>query len=339
MAENDRVINYRNPEGGMVNTTNKPVFITNNSLMREIYRKVQLVARSDVPVMITGESGTGKEVIARMIHALSKRNDNLIVAINCGAIPRDLIESELFGHDKGAFTGAVEKKDGCFKTADKGTLFFDEIGEISPEIQVKLLRAVELNTFRPVGSSREEEVDVRLIAATNKNLLNAISDGEFREDLFYRLSVIEINIPPLRERKDDIPVLTDYFMKVFATKYERQSITISEDCMNKMIDYDWPGNVRELRNVIERFFVICPEPTVTPEYLPGKISKCEGNPIHTVDGHIMIPVGTTIEEAEKRLIFQTLDSVGNNKSEAARILGFSRKTLHNKLEAYEINCS
>jgi len=310
----------------------KPVLVTQNPVMEDLLKTVNQVARTNASVLITGESGTGKEVIAQLVHFNSKRKDKAFIAVNCGAIPRDIIESELFGHEKGAFTGAVSRKEGCFEMANNGTLFFDEIAEMSSNMQVKLLRAVEVSAFRRVGGSKEVTVDVRLIAATNKNLKTGMDDGLFREDLFYRLSVMELYIPPLRQRKDDIPLLAEYFLSLYLDKYEVPRKKLSDECLNMMMMYDWPGNVRELRNVMERLVIVCPDDEIQPQCLPSRISKYEK--VVNVRGHIQIPLGTTIEEAEKSIITHTLASVDNNISEAARVLGVSRKTLHNKLNKF-----
>jgi DNA-binding NtrC family response regulator len=295
----------------------------------EIRSAVNLVAKSQTPILITGESGTGKEVIARLIHFQSNRADKPFIAVNCAALPKDVIENELFGHEKGAFTGALLKKAGCFELADEGSLFFDEIAEMSSETQAKLLRAIELQGFRRLGGKEEVHVNVRPIAATNKNISAALKSKELREDLYYRLSVIEIFIPPLRERKEDISLLVEHFLSFFSEKYGKPRQVFSDECFEMLIAYEWPGNVRELKNVVERSVVICQNEVIGPESLPERLS-----PQQVVRSHITIPVGSSTHEAERLLILQTLASVGNNKSKAARILGVSRKTLHNKLLSF-----
>ncbi len=295
--------------------------------IEEVRSAIDLVANSQTPVLITGESGTGKEVAARLIHLKSDRSKRPFVAINCAALPRDVIENELFGHEKGAFTGAVEKKSGCFELANSGTLFFDEIGEMSPETQAKLLRAIEQKAFRRLGGKEEISVDVRMVAATNKNIAAALKSGEFRQDLYYRFSVIEIFMPPLRERKEDILLLTEYFFSSFKIKYGKTKQYITDDALNVLVDYHWPGNVRELRNALERVVVTSPNGGIRSEHLTQRILKNEsGN-----GASITIPIGTSSDEAERQLILQTLTFVKNNKSKAAKMLGVSRKTLHNKL--------
>jgi transcriptional regulator with PAS, ATPase and Fis domain len=249
--------------------------------------------------------------------------------VNCAALPKDVIENELFGHEKGAFTGALPKKAGCFELADGGTLFLDEIAEMTTETQAKLLRAIELQGFRRLGGKEEINVNVRTIAATNKNVSAALKSRELREDLYYRLSVIEIFIPPLRERKEDIALLAEHFLSLFSEKYGKPRQHFSDECLEMLIAYEWPGNVRELKNVVERSVVICQNEVLSPQALPERISAQQSIP-----SNITIPLGSSAQVAERMLILQTLASVGNNKSKAARILGVSRKTLHNKLLSF-----
>ncbi len=302
------------------------VLVGRSSIIREIRSAVNLVAKTNTTVLITGESGTGKEVVARLIHSQSNRASNPFIALNCATLPKDVIENELFGHEKGAFTGALIKKPGCFEMADTGTLLFDEVAEMSLDTQAKLLRAIETQKFRRLGGKEELRVDVRVIAATNRNVATALKAKELREDLYYRLSVIEVYIPPLRERKEDIPLLIDYFLSLFTSKYGKPNRCFSEECLEMLSEYAWPGNVREIRNVVERAVVICPDEILGPQYIPERIQK--QNPVKQ---HIYIPLGCSAHEAERILILQTLASAGNNKAKAARILGVSRKTLHNKL--------
>ena len=305
------------------------VLVGRSPAISEIRSAVNLVAKSQTTVLITGESGTGKEVVARLIHQQSNRAEKRFVALNCATFPRDVIENELFGHEKGAFTGALLKKQGCFELADKGTLLFDEIAEMSLETQAKLLRAIETQKFRRLGGREEIKVDIRMIAATNKNISIALKTKELREDLYYRLSVIEIYLPPVREHKEDIPLLVEYFMSSSRSKYDKQQQRFTDEALELLNDYDWPGNVREIRNIIERAVVICPHDYIGPRYLPDRIRQQV--PTRTL---INIPLGSSSQEAEKILILQTLASVGNNKSKTARILGLSRKTLHNKLAGF-----
>lgn len=326
--------------------SDKPFFITQNAAMLDLLEKVKLVAKTKATVLLTGENGTGKEVLAQLINYHSDCSKKSMFVINCGAIPTELVESELFGHEKGAFTGATAKKEGCFELADEGTLFLDEIGEMPLNIQVKLLRAVEVGSFRRVGGKEEIKVNVRLISATNKILFDQVKSGKFREDLYYRLNVIELFVPPLRHRKDDIALLTEYFFNHFTASYGIEKIGIEEECLEFFRAYDWPGNVRELRNVVERMVVFSNGRLITADMLPSQLRQVDGQeqqtnyqPVTNYENVMQIPVGTSLEEIERRVIEQTLNSVDNNKTEAAKILGFARKTLHNKLDKYkEINC-
>ncbi|MFN0157107.1 MAG: sigma-54-dependent transcriptional regulator [Bacteroidota bacterium] len=298
--------------------------------MQLVQQTINSVAPSDANVFICGESGTGKELVARALHAGSKRAGRPFVAINCAALPKDILENELFGHEKGAFTGAINQKPGCFELANGGTIFLDEIGEMTTETQAKLLRVIEAQSYRRLGGRYEIKVDVRVVAATNRPVASALEDGALRSDLYYRLSVVEIELPPLRDRRDDILLLAQHFLNVFTFKYGKPIRGFSEDYMEMFKSYSWPGNVRELRNAIERAVVICPGDVIATHDLPGKILKTQ----HEIM-HISIPIGSSVEEAEKKLILETLASVGNNKAKASRILGVSRKTLHNKLNNFK----
>ncbi|MBI2428637.1 MAG: sigma-54-dependent Fis family transcriptional regulator [Ignavibacteriales bacterium] len=297
--------------------------------IEEVKSAIDLVANSHTAVMITGESGTGKEVVARLIHLKSDRSRQPFIALNCAALPKDIIENELFGHERGAFTGALKKKEGNFEAANGGTLFFDEIAEMNPDTQAKLLRVIEQKAFRRLGGDKEIHVDVRTIAATNKNIHDAMSNGEFRQDLYYRFSVIEIHMPPLRERKEDIPLLIDHFFPIFKEKHNRPERHFREDTLELLKQYEWPGNVRELRNVIERVVVTSSADAIAPEELPLTIKKSETNSVY-----VNIPLGTTYREAERMLLIKTLAYAKNNKSRTAKLLGVSRKTLHNKLHEF-----
>lgn len=295
-----------------------------------IRQTTNTVAPSDANVFIWGESGTGKELIAKGLHSKSKRASKPFIAINCAALPKDILENELFGHEKGAFTGALNQKPGCFELADGGTLFLDEIGEMSAETQAKLLRAIEEQCFRRLGGRHEIRVDVRIVAATNRNISSALDQGTLRSDLYYRLSVVEIELPPLRNRKQDILPLANHFLRMFGLKYGKEIRGFTSDYIEMLESYHWPGNIRELRNAIERAVVICPGESISVLDLPEKILKTQNEIMH-----ISIPIGSSVEEAEKKLILETLASVGNNKAKAARILGVSRKTLHNKLHSFD----
>ncbi len=304
-----------------------PVFVSSHPLVLDILSRIKLIANSAASVLITGESGTGKDIIAHLVHQMGERRLQPFIAINCAALPKDVVDNELFGHEKEAFTGAVSKKAGCFELAHGGTLFLDEIVEMHPQTQAKLLRAIENKSFRRLGGREEVLVETRVIAATNRNIHAALKDGTLREDLFYRLSIVEISIPPLRDRKNDIPLLIEYFVSIFAKQYEQIPKRFSEDAIEMLMAFDWPGNVRELRNLVERMMLVCPNETITTRYLPEKIAGIKSNL-----NSITIPIGSSLAELEKILIRRTLESVDNNKSAAARILGISRRTLHSKLK-------
>jgi DNA-binding NtrC family response regulator len=304
--------------------------------MQEVFHLVELVAPSTASVLITGESGTGKELVARTIHDLSPRKSKPFVAINCAAIPETLIESEIFGHEKGAFTGALERRTGCFELAEGGTLLLDEIGEMPIATQAKLLRVLEDRKLRRLGSKVETTVDVRVLAATNKVPEEAVGRGELRNDLFYRLNVFNINMPPLREHKDDVPDLVHFLLKEMSAKHNRQVRTVSEPVMQIFQQHSWPGNVRELRNTLERAVIVCEGSLVEPRHLPPGFGNVVPRPVITEANAVRVSVGTTVDEAEKQLILKTLESTHNNKTRAAEILGISLKTLHNKLKEYRM---
>jgi DNA-binding NtrC family response regulator len=302
--------------------------------MQEIFLLVEQVAPSTASVLITGESGTGKELVARTIHDLSPRKNKPFVAINCSAIPETLIESEIFGHEKGAFTGALERRAGCFELAEEGTIFLDEIGEMPIGTQAKLLRVLEDHKLRRLGSKIETTVDVRVLAATNKPPEEAVAKGQLRNDLYYRLNVFNIEMPPLREHKEDIPELTQSLLQSMNEKHGRKAAAVSEAVMASFHSYDWPGNVRELRNLLERAVIVCESAMIEPKHMPPGFGHA---PIRSSvnDGNaVRVGVGTTVEEAERLLILKTLESTHNNKTRAADILGISLKTLHNKLKEY-----
>ena len=299
--------------------------------MRQIYTIIEQVAGSAVSVLISGESGTGKEVVANTIHDLSPRSTRPFVAINCSAIPETLMESELFGHERGAFTGAINRREGCFELANTGTLFLDEIAEMPAMLQAKLLRVLEERRLRRVGGSREIAVDVRVLAATNKDPQEAVRRGELREDLLYRLNVIHIKLPPLRDRREDIPLLAQHLVDELGQRHSRQVRLIAPEVLELFSRYPWPGNVRELRNVIEHAIVVCEGQKIERSHLPTHLEV--GSPI-TPDETISFPVGVTLEQAERELILRTLIKTNNNKTRAAELLQISLKTLHNKLKAY-----
>src|SRR5271166_6150507 len=302
--------------------------------MQEIFRLIELVAPSTASVLITGASGTGKELVARTIHQLSPRRDRPFVAINCAAIPETLIESEIFGHEKVAFTGALERRTGCFELAEGGTILLDEIGEMPVATQAKLLRVLEDHKLRRLGSKVETSVDVRVLAATNKVPDDAVASGELRSDLYYRLNVFNIHMPPLREHKEDIADLVQLLVSEMSTKHGRKVAAVSEAVLNLFNNYTWPGNVRELRNTIERAVIVCDSGMIETKHLPPGFGHAILRTSANDPDAIRLGVGTTVGEAEKMLILKTLESTSNNKTKAAEILGISLKTLHNKLKEY-----
>jgi DNA-binding NtrC family response regulator len=300
--------------------------------MQEVYRWIELAATSTAPVLVFGESGTGKELVARTIHDLSNRRNKPFVAINCAAIPETLIESELFGHERGAFTGATERRLGCFELADGGTLFLDEIAEMDSNTQAKLLRVLQEGSFRRVGGGKAEvQVDVRVVAATNRVPTEAIAQGQLREDLFYRLNVFSIRLPPLRERAEDIPLLARTFVEEFNRQDNRQVRGLTADTERQLERWTWPGNVRELRNVIQRAVVLSGTGFIAPEHLPDNV-------LGTAPPAPTAPAGsvTPIREMERDLILRALEETHQDKRRAAQLLGISLKTLYNKLAKYGI---
>ena len=307
-------------------------FIGVSKSMREVFDLINNVAGRDVCVMITGESGTGKEVVARSIHRLSRRDTKPFIPLNLAAIPETLMESELFGHERGAFTGAVVMRQGCFEQANAGTLFLDEIAEMPLSLQPKLLRVLSDGRVRRLGGSHEFEFDVRVIAATNRDPMRAIEEGRLRDDLYYRLNVVPIALPPLRERQEDIPLLVQFFISEFNRKHQIGIEGITDDGSELLRNYPWPGNVRELRNVIERAVVLTKGEWIEEGNLPPYIRNSTLTP-----DKLTFSIGaTTVAEAERELIVKTLERAGNNKAEAARQLGVDVKTIYNKLRSYNI---
>ncbi len=300
--------------------------------MRKVYRIVEQAAPTSASVLINGESGTGKELVAQTIHQLSPRAAAPFVAINCAAIPETLLESEIFGHEKGAFTGASDRRQGCFELADHGTLFLDEIAEMTPSTQVKLLRVLQERTFRRLGGRQEQKVDVRVIAATNQEPAEAVKNGKLREDLFYRLNVFAITLPTLRERKEDLPLLIQSFLAEFNARNGKSIAAVDQEAMRTLESYNWPGNVRELRNVIERATILADGEFIDARLLPNVLVAAGEAPKPALS----LAPGTTVEEAERRLIQMTLEHTRDNKTRAAEILGISLKTLHNKLNRLKL---
>ncbi len=335
----ERQLSYKGSLGELVGTSSK---------MQEIFSLLQQAGPSKACVLITGESGTGKELVARTVHALSPRRQGPFFAINCAALPETLIESELFGHEKGSFTGASERRAGCFEVAQRGTLLLDEIGEMPMQTQAKLLRILEDSKVRRLGGKTEFEVDVRVVAATNKVPEEAVRGGHLREDLFYRLNVFHIHLPPLRERPEDIAAIAEALMVDLNRKHDCRVSDLAPAVLESLQRHNWPGNVRELRNVLERAVILSGEGTVElkhlPAFLQGRAPMAPGLSIQSAavpaapasdepEG-VKFHIGTTVEEAEKGLILRTLEHTRNNKTRAAEILGISLKTLHNKLKEY-----
>jgi transcriptional regulator with PAS, ATPase and Fis domain len=298
--------------------------------MTQVYELIRALGRSEAPVLITGESGTGKELAARTIHEASRRSGGPFTALNAAAIPRELVESDVFGHERGAFTGATRDRVGCFELANGGTLFLDEISEMPVELQAKLLRVLDDARFRRVGGRREIAVDVRVLSATNLPPRSAVRDGRLREDLYYRLNVFTLHLPPLRLREGDIPLLTEHFLAHFREKHGAPARGLHSETTEILERYRWPGNVRELRNVMERTTILAGSGLIEPPHLPSYVRS----PEEAEDGPVRIPSGLTVAEIERRLILQTLEDTGNNKAEAARRLGIHERTIRNKVRGY-----
>ena len=333
---------------------NLGIIVGKSPEMLEIYKTVGRIADKDITVLLTGESGTGKELITQAIHTNSSRNENKLVSVNISAIPKDLIESELFGHEKGAFTSAHNAKKGRFEEADKGTLLIDEIGEMSSDLQSKLLRVLEENKFYRLGSETPIEVDVRIVASTNRDLNYEIENGNFREDLYYRLNAISISLPPLRNRKDDIPILLEFFNNKYCEKFKIEKKIFLKETIQILIDYSWPGNVRELENTIKRVILLSPDNVINPNHLQEqaphiiKGSSIKGGTnqqikdivnnlvsnLHESSGNVYSDI---INKFEKQLLEIILDKTNGNKKKAALILGINRNTLAKKLSEFNLN--
>ena len=304
--------------------------------MTRLFETVALVAPSEATALIVGESGTGKELIANAIHQNSPRKNQSFIKVNCAALPETLLESELFGHEKGAFTGAITRKQGRFQLAHNSSILLDEIAEMAPATQAKILRVLQEREFEPVGSTQTIKVDTRVIAATNKNLDEEIKEGRFREYLYYRLNVVTVEVPPLHQRREDIPLLADFFLKPYAEKNRRLIKGFTPRATDLLMRYDWPGNVRELENVIERAVIMARGEMITPLEFPVDLQDLDGE---LKDARINLTPGRSLKEVEKVLILRTLEETGGNRTHAARILGISRRTLQLKLKEYGINPS
>jgi two-component system response regulator HydG len=304
--------------------------------MKDLLDMLAMVSPAEATVLITGESGTGKELIARCIHYNSPRKSHPMVVVNCAALTDTLLESELFGHEKGAFTGADKRREGRFMQADKGTIFLDEIGETSPTMQAKLLRVIQEREIERVGGEETLKVDVRILAATNRNLEEDVSAGKFREDLFYRLNVVTLNVPALRDRHDDIPLLAQHFLEKYSVKNRKTVKGFTPQAMDLLVKYEWPGNVRELENAIERAVILLTGEHISEKELPLSILQNVDPPEEQLLSPAAAADPRPLEEVEREAILAALEAVGGNKSEAARRLGITRKTLHQKLKRYGV---
>lgn len=302
--------------------------------MNKLFETMALVAPSEATVLIVGESGTGKELIANAIHQNSPRRDRPFIKVNCAALPETLLESELFGHEKGSFTGAIARKQGRFQLAHKSSIFLDEIAEMAPTTQAKILRVLQEREFEPLGGIHTIKVDTRVIAATNKQLDEEIKAGRFREDLYYRLNVVSLEVPPLRERGDDVALLTDFFLKKYTEKNNKLIKGFTPRAMDILMRHEWPGNVRELENIVERAVIMARGEMITPMEFPENLKELD---LELKEARINIAAGRSLKEVEKEMILRTLDETGGNRTHAADILGISRRTLQLKLKEYGIN--
>jgi transcriptional regulator with PAS, ATPase and Fis domain len=295
--------------------------------MQKVYSLIEDLANVETTVLVTGESGTGKELVAEALHYSGDRKDRPLVKVNCSALPESLLESELFGHVKGAFTGAIRDKQGRFQLAQGGTIFLDEIGDVSPRVQQRLLRVLQQKEFERVGDSTPVKADVRVIAATNKDLREKVKTGEFREDLYYRLNVVEVALPPLRDRREDIPLLADHFMKRLNAKLGKEISGVSDDVLKVFMNHPWPGNIRQLEHVLEHAFILCRQNAITVEHLPADFKD-------TVEARR--PLLTDGRTDERGMILQALEKAGGNKARTAKLLGISRRTIYRKMDEFNI---
>ncbi len=302
-------------------------------VMQEVFRQIRQAASTDMPVLLVGETGTGKEMAARAIHRHSDRRDGPYIPVNAGAIPSELVASELFGHEKGAFTGARERSKGKFELAKDGTLYLDKIGSVDLKVQVSLLRIIEQKRFHRLGGSRAISTNARRIAAPNEGLFDAVEEGRFREDLFYRLDVFRITLPPLRDRREDIPLLIDEFVKRYNRDFDKTMAGISPECVRVMQAYNWPGNVRELKNVIQRAVLVSEADVLLREHLPSRFQNLKGRPARR---EVTFEIGTPLDQMEREMIVRTLAASRNNRKQTAEVLGISRRALYNKLRKHGI---
>lgn len=330
LQNRELVLQHRDLEREIQNRKSFEHIIGKSPAMNKVFDVVKHVAPTKASVLITGESGVGKELIANALHNLSPRRDNPFIKVHCAALAETLLESELFGHEKGSFTGAIARKRGRFELAHSGTIFLDEIGEINQTVQIKILRVLQEKKFERVGGEETIEVDTRVITATNRDLEKEIAEGRFREDLFYRLNVVSIHVPPLRERKDDLPLMITAFIREFAEENGKKIEGVEPKARSALYAYDWPGNVRQLRNCIESAVVMTSGTVITLDDLPPSIRPKDESP------SLHIPIGVSMAEAEKQIILQTLSAQGGNKTRTAEVLGIGRKTLHRKLDEYGI---
>ncbi len=327
----DEYVNFvQQQRQGAAGTSHDFGFITADEKMQNIKEVVQQIAHTNVPVLITGESGTGKEVIARMIHDCSNRKDKPFVAINCAAIPPSLLESELFGHEKGAFTGAHQRHLGKFEQAQGGTLLLDEVTEIEPVLQAKLLRALQEREIERIGGSGPVSIDTRIIATSNRDIASAVASGDFRQDLYYRLYVIHLKVPALRERPKDVMLLAQHYLNHYATQFGRGSVQFSQEAANRLLNYPWPGNVRELQNVMQRAILMAKSAIIKGDELPLEAAKS----LENLDWVKTLPIGKSMYEVETKFIIETLKRHSGNRTHAAKTLGISLRTLRNKINEF-----
>ena len=336
LAEKQKLVGLSELMAGDLKNITSDRFIGKSPAAQKMLDMISKVAPTDTSVLLIGRSGTGKELAARMIHENSSRKDKPFIAVNCAALTETLLDSELFCHERGAFTGADRRREGRFMSADKGTIFLDEIGEMSPIMQAKLLRVIQEREIERVGSNKTIKVDVRIIAATNRDLQKDVSSGKFREDLFYRLNVVTLRAPSLRERLDDIPLLTQHFLNKYAAKNRKTVKAFTPLAMDMLLKYDWPGNVRELENAVERAVILLPGDYITEKELPLNITQSYPREDLLPDNVTLIPENLSLEEIEKNAILATLEATAGNKSETARKLGINRRTLYMKLKKFGV---